>query len=345
MTNAQTDSIPATAQAADRTTDPWTVDVTTPQASDEEIARWRQLRLDVMSLARRHGLTKTAVTKRAGIAQGTFWQWFDGTYKGRIANVSDQVARFLESFAEQNAAASRFPAAPGWLETPTARKVEDALLFAQMAPEMVVVVLGAGMGKSLTAEAFVARTPHAWLVTMRPTTASVNNMLRELCEVFGVTERDPAKLDRAIGAKLKRNGRHTLLVIDEAQNLTDQAVNQLRSYLDLYGVGIALLGNEELYGRFGGSSVKPAYAQLHSRFGLRLRQLQPVEGDVEVLLDAWGVEDAQIRKVMHAVAKKPGALRHVTKVLQLGTMIAMGANQPLAIENVKAAIANRGLEG
>lgn len=330
-----------TTEATDK--DPWAIATVEPAASVEEIARWRQLRDEVVALARRHNMTKTAVTKRAGISPSTFWGWFDGTYKGVIANVSDQVARFLESFAEQNAAASRFPQAPGWLETPTARKVEDALMFAQMAPEMVVIVLGAGMGKSLTAEAFVARTPHAWLVTMRPTTASVNNMLRELCEVFGITERDPAKLDRAIGAKLKRNGRHTLLVIDEAQNLTDQAVNQLRSYLDLYGVGIALLGNEELYGRFGGTSVKPAYAQLHSRFGLRLRQLQPADGDVEVLLDAWGLEDVQIRKLMHAVAKKPGALRHVTKVLQLGSMIAMGANRPLAIEDVKAAIVNRGL--
>lgn len=341
MTSTQTEPN----AAAERPTDPWSVDVVTPQASDEEIARWQQLRGDVVAIARRHGLTKTAVTKRAGISQGTFWQWFDGTYKGRFANVSDQVARFLESFAEQTAAQSRFPMAPGWLETPTGMKVEEALLFAQMAPEMVVVVLGAGMGKSITAANFVERSPHATMVTMRPTTSSVNNMLRELCEVFAITERDPAKLDRAIGAKLKRNGRHTLLVVDEAQNLTDQAVNQLRSYLDLYGVGIALLGNEELYGRFGGTSVKPAYAQLHSRFGLRLRQLQPVEGDVEVLLDAWAIEDGQIRKLMHAVARKPGALRHVTKVLQLGTMIAMGAGRPLAIEDVKAAIVNRGLEG
>jgi DNA transposition AAA+ family ATPase len=345
MSTEPTERIPAPDRAPDRTPDPWAIDAVEPQAATEEIERWRTLRTDVVSLARRHNLTKTAVTKRAGIPQGTFWQWFDGTYKGRIANVSDQVARFLESFAEQSAASSRFPTAPGYLETPTALKVEDALIFAQMAPEMVVVVLGAGMGKSITADAFVGRTPHATMVTMRPTTASVNNMLRALCAKFAVTERDPAKLDEAIGEKLKRNGRHTLLVVDEAQNLTDQAVNQLRFYLDNYGVGIALLGNEELYGRFGGSSVKPAYAQLHSRFGLRLRQLQPVEGDVEALLNAWGIEDGSIRKLMHAVARKPGALRHVTKVLQLGTMIAMGANRPLALEDVRAAIANRGLEG
>lgn len=325
--------------------DPWDSQVSEPKAPDVAVARWRRLRQQVIEVARRYGWTKTNVSTRSGIPQGTLWQWFDGTYNGVLDNVSDRVAKWLEAVDELTAAAARIPVAPAYVATPTSRKVEEALLFAQMMPEMVVVTLGAGMGKTCTAEHYCGTRPHATHVTMRPTTASLNNMLRELCEVFDVRERDPAKLDRAIGHKLKRNGRNTLLVIDEAQNLTDQAVNQLRSYLDLYGVGIALLGNEELYTRFGGNEAKPAFAQLHSRFGLRVRQLQPTAGDIDVLLDAWGLTDPEIRKLMAAVGRKPGALRQVGKVLQLGGMYAAGDQRELSIADIKAAIANRGLEG
>lgn len=324
--------------------DRWDIAPTAPaKAGPEAVERWQKLRAEIIAVARQFGWNKTEVAKRAGIPGGTFWQWFDGTYNGVLDNQSERVARWLAALKEQSSAAARVPAAPEYLSTPTGQKVEEALIFAQMMPEMVVVTLGAGMGKTMVAESYCATRPHAWHVTMRPTTSSVNNMLRELCEVFAITERDPAKLDRAIGLKLKRNGRHTLLVIDEAQNLTDQAVNQLRSYLDLYGVGIALLGNEELYGRFGGASVKPAFAQLHSRFGLRVRQMQPVDGDIDALLDAWGLEQVECRRLMHAVGKKPGALRHVTKVLQLAHMYALGAGRELGIADIRAAIVNRGL--
>jgi DNA transposition AAA+ family ATPase len=327
-------------------TDPWAVPFKDPEIDAEELERWRRLRSTLIETARRFGWSKSEVSKRSGVPAGTLWQWFDGSYRGVISNQSDRIANWLDSAAELTSAAARLPMAPGFVMTPTSNEIIDALIFAQAMPEIVVVTTGAGMGKTKTIRQFCGSRPHASIVTMRPTTATVHGMLLEIGRALSVTERNPAKLDSTIGAKLQRNGRHTLLVIDEAQNLSDQAVNQLRYFLDVYEVGIALIGNEELYGRFGGNEMAPAYAQLQSRFGLRFRRMQPLPEDVNAIVDAWGLEaDAEpIRRLCQVVAKKPGALRLVTKGLQLAGMYAAGDQRPISVKDFQLALSNRGLE-
>jgi len=331
-----------TSQAAD----PWAVPFTEPQVEPPELERWHRLRSSVVDIATRFAWSKSEVSKRSGIPPGTLWQWFDGSYRGVIKNISDRIGRWLDSVAELTSAAARVPVAPGFIMTPTAREMTEALIFAQAMPEIVVIVAGAGLGKTRTIQEFCRTRAHADLVTMRPTTSSVHSMLLEIGFALDVTERNPAKLDRTIGHKLRRNGRHTLLAVDEAQNLTDQAVNQLRYFLDDYGVGIALIGNEELYGRYGSHELKPAYAQLQSRFGLKFRRMQPLREDVDAILDAWGIENEaeEIRRLCHVVARKPGALRLVTKTLQLAGMYAAGDQRPMTAADVRQALSNRGLE-
>lgn len=326
--------------------DGWqTPDAEPALASPAELEQWRVLVVRLIATARRFGWTKSEVSRRSGVPAATLWQWFDGSYnKGKVAPVSARVLIWLDSVDELSTAAAAVPVAPGYVSTPTAGQVIDTLLYAQMMPEMVIVTLGAGMGKTMACNQFCASRPHAYLVTMRPTTGTVHGMLLELAQALDVTERNPAKLDRALGDKLRRNGRHTMLIVDEAQNLSDRAVDQLRYFLDIYGCGIALVGNEELYGRFGGSKANLAYAQLHRRIGKRLKRLQPLPADIELLADAWGIADPDIRKLVLAIGRKPGALSQMTKTLQLAGMYAAGDQRPMRAADVTAALANRGLE-
>lgn len=312
-----------------------------PDLGADALQAWTDTARRVSEAAQRYGWSKSEVSRRSGVPMGTFSQWYDGNYAGKVGNVSDRLAKWLDSVEELSVAAARIPVAPGYVPTPTAIELTDTLLFAQMMPEMVVVTLGAGMGKTMTANAYRDLRPHAYLVTMRPTTATVHGMLLEFAQALDVTERNAAKLDRALGERLRRNGRNTLLIVDEAQHLNDQAVNQLRYFLDIYGVGIALLGNEELYGRFGGAKVTPAYAQIHRRIGKRMRRLQPLAADVEALLSAWDVKDPEVRKLARVIGRKPGALSQITKTLQLAGMYAAGEGREVTAQDVSQAWTNR----
>ncbi|MEZ5782099.1 MAG: AAA family ATPase [Rhizobiaceae bacterium] len=259
--------------------------------------------------------------------------------------MTERVRRWLTAFAEAKAAQLTLPTGPGFILTPTAKKLTEALLYAQTMPEFTIATMGAGVGKTMTARNYVATRPHAYLVTMRPSTAARHAMLQELALSLDVFERNPARLDRAIGAKLKRNGRHTLLILDEAQNLSDEAVNQLRFLNDEYGCGIALLGNEAVYRRFGtmlnDDRHDDASAQIQRRIGLRILQRQPVSADIDAYLDGWSIEDADCRRLGHAIARKPGAIGQLDKVLRLAHMIAVGADEAFSPLHIRKAWSNR----
>jgi hypothetical protein len=166
-------------------------------------------------------------------------------------------------------------------------------------------------------------------------------MLQELALALDVIERNPARLDRAIGHRLQRNGRHTLLIVDEAQNLKDDAADQLRYFHDEYGTGIALLGNDEVASRFGRKDPRKGQAQFHRRVGKRIERLMPWPEDVEALIDAWGVEDSEARKILRAIGSKPGALGQVDKTMRLASIFAMGASQPVSADHIRAAWRDR----
>ena len=82
------------------------------------------------------------------------------------------------------------------------------------------------------------------------------------------------------------------------------------------------MGNETVYTRIEGVGRTPQFAQLFSRVGMRLGRRAPVKRDVEMLLDAWGIDGAEERRLLSAVSRKPGALRGMTKTLRMAAMLA-----------------------
>jgi DNA transposition AAA+ family ATPase len=334
--------------AADRADDPAvTLDMWAPKQEPElaadEFARWKLAVAAVAAIGRRDKLNKSTVARRADVPIGTFSPWFDGTYTGKVTAVTARIEKWLEAMQERVGIAGDV-AVPAFVQTPTASEVWHALVVAQTLPGITLITLGPGMGKTVTGKHYADTRPHAVRITMRPTTSRIFGMLTDLSLALGVVEYSPARLDRAIGEQLKRNGRHTLLIVDEAQNLDDNAVNQLRHYHDIYGCGIALLGNAELYGRFGGAEPKKQYAQLHRRFGQRICRLTPREADIDVFVAAWNIADAEINKLLRAIGHKPGALGQITETMKMAGILAAGDACPINADHVRKAWTNRGGE-
>lgn len=335
--DAKTDEARPDAAAAE-----WAVPKGEPRLAPEELARWREATDRVRTLAMRDGLSKSEAARRAGMPMGTFSPWYDGTYTGSIAGRTRVVERWLDSLEESARFSAAAIAVPSFVRTRTADEIANLCAYAQALPCMGLVVLGPGMGKTATARHYAATRPHTTLVTMRPITSTTRHMVTDISVAIGVYERNPARLDRAIGKRLERNGRQTLLIVDEAQNLADTAVNQLRYWHDEFGVGIVLMGNDEMYGRFGGPTPKPGYAQLHRRFSMRLHRMAPLQADIDAYVSAWGIVDPDIAALARAIGKKPGALGQIRETLVLAQMIANGAEQKLAAEHVRQAWENRG---
>lgn len=316
--------------------------------TNADIDEWWRLVDRVVELGTAQAWTKAEIARRIGMADGTFNQWFSGKYSGRLDNTNRQVSQWLEAVEETAGLAASIPISPPFLPTKSAKEAMETLAWAQMIGDMVIITYEAGMGKTEACLQYRKTRPHVFMATMSPQSKTVHGMLVELAAELEVMVHNPAKLTRAIGRRLERTGGGTLLIVDEAQNLTDDAVNQLRHFVDIYKCGVALVGNKEIYGRFkGGRDDKrdgPSYAQIKRRIGKRLLRTKPYIEDIRAFIGAWGVTEPEAVQFLTGIGLKGGALGQIDKTMKLATMIATGDKEALSLKHLNAAWQNRDVE-
>ncbi len=318
-----------------------------PALEGAVLNRWVAITARLRAFAEKHGLSRTQVAQRSDVPLGTLSPWYDGRYPGNYDNVNERIVKWLDAEQDRGSRLIEVSEAPDYIETPTSRDVWDTLMWAQQKPGMVAITLAAGMGKTTTCSQYVAMVPATFMVTMRRTTATPMGMLREIARVLNITERSTHLLDSAVGERLRRNnGRKTLLIIDEAQNLGDEAIDQLRWFLDSHKCGLALVGNMDVQTRYGGGvTPREGYGQIHRRISKRLLRLKPKPQDIATLIDAWGVEDEGARKLLSAIGTKPGTLGQIDETLKLAKLLAAGSGgTAVTADHVRQAWINRGNE-
>jgi DNA transposition AAA+ family ATPase len=309
----------------------------------DDIDDWRLIREQVAELALAHSWTKAEVTRRSGMKKGTFSQWFSGSYLGRLDTYNRQMRQWVLAVMEA-AAMPAIPMSPAFVKTRIASEITQTLQWAQMTADLVIITVGAGCGKTATCRHYRATHPHVFHATVSPHTKTVHGMLVELAAELEVHENNPAKLTRAIGSRLQRIGGGSLLIIDEAQNLVDDAINQLRHFSDIYQCGIALVGNEEVYTRFAKQAGGKSYAQLKRRVGKHLKRQKPYAEDIAAYIAAWGVSDHESARLLTGIGMKGGALGQIDKTMKLASMIAMADDRPVTVRDVQDAWKNRDVE-
>ena len=286
---------------------------------------------EVRQIMEADSLSQTALSQLTGVGKARLNQWLSGTYKGNVAAVEESVRRWLESRQASAALEGQMPAAPDWVETPTARAVMSALSFAQMAEAVSVVYGGAGVGKSTTLARYQQSAPNVWVVTATPAVSAPGPILTRIAQVLGIRTTGAVHMLEANIIERVRETRG-LLVIDEAQHLTHRALEAVRSIHDAAGIGLALVGNEVVYSQLTGGSRSVGFAQLFSRVAKRVRLSRAKDADVLALLDAWHIQEKSARQLCLGIGRRPGALRGLSQTLRLASMFAAttGAARPTA---------------
>lgn len=275
-------------------------------------------------------LAQGTAAREAGISASALSQYLSGKYRGDVAAVEGKLARWLDARGERAEVRELVPEAPAFVETRSARDMMTCLRIAQSLEEMTSIAGVPGVGKSTTCREFRRRVPNVWIVTLASHTVGVVPVLKEICEAVGGGKATGANgLAREVVRKIR--GTRGLLIIDECHHATAAALDAIRALHDATGVGVALVGAPEMSGKIERMS------QLHSRIGLPLYLLKALREDVEALLDAWAVRDAATRRDLASIAKRPGALRSVTKVLRLATSLARGTNGQLQLPHIREA--------
>lgn len=261
------------------------------------------------------GRSLNQIAIEVGIGYSTLAAWRNGKYAGDNDKVAQAVRAWLTRRVAQARTTTVMPTDPGFVLTKTASQIFDVLEFTQTAVRMAVVVGAAGVGKTTALRAYQKRYPTSvWVATMQP----CHKLPRALLEELSFTLRQPrdhrsADISRAIQGRLE--GTRGLMIIDEAQHLDAEALDQVRSLYDATGIGFVLAGNPELMTKLGAIKRSPNMAQIFSRIGLRYSRSRPLQADVTALLDGWGVKGEVERTELLGIAMKPGGVRVMTNVI------------------------------
>lgn len=247
---------------------------------------------------------------------------------------------------------------PGWVETPTAEKIIAGLVYTQNTPTISLIYGGAGLGKTWTANIYSSgknaqRTSKTFLLGENKNTvylvtahAGMSTITSVLCAINDAMGHggDAYRNDAMTRSIVRSFSQGDLLIVDEAQHLDIKALDQIRYFNDECGIGIAYLGNHDVYGRIRTRGKQAAFmGPLLSRVGFQLRLDQPTEGDVRALLKAWGIEGSREIEYGTLIGCTGIGLRGLTQVLRQAALIAESLGRDLDFKAMRTAVTNLGL--
>jgi DNA transposition AAA+ family ATPase len=305
-----------------------------------------QIRKDVEAAKLRDGLAEAEIARQSEVPSSTLNQYLKGRYAGDDNGPATKLFKWLEDRRRRAEAAMRAPRAPGYLELRTATRFMAILGYARECGRLVSICGEPGVSKTSVARQYVHTTPRAWLCTMEPSTRGVPTMLVEMLNAMGDPDAKgtPQALSRRVCQKAQEA--KCLIIIDEAQHLSDQAIEQLRAINDRVRCGIALLGNMSAYAKTAHNGQRAAFAQVSSRIAQREYIIKPDPADAAAFATAWASANGEElgRKeieFLQTVAAKPGGLRNIEMTMEAALMAAWGSERPVDVDLLQAAYAHQ----
>lgn len=266
--------------------------------------------------------SQTLIATELGVSGAQLSSFLSGTYKAPhtiIPKISS-----LMKVSEKKAIA---PREPEFVETKVSKAVMNAITYSHIQGKISVVYGDAGVGKTMAINEYCKQNNLAIKITISPSYASMSGVNELIADKLGVRERVSRKIYAEIIAKLKDSGR--VIIIDEAQHLTVRTLNHLRCMADESGVGITLVGNDEVYTKLKGSG-RADFAQLFSRIGMRKQVLTNTLTKDDILSVFGMIEDEAAQDILFKIARTNYGLRGAVNVF-VNTAAVYGTIEPAGL--------------
>lgn len=276
------------------------------------------------------------------IAPSTLQAFGTGKYTGDAMAIAKKVFAFKQKLESQAQRSDTLLAKPDFVETPTASNVLTLLHLAQMG-RITIGAMCPGSSKTYAAEYFKkCMGESVWFITCRETTGRVIDMIRQVMKAMRLRPVGRSKAEWSAQIIEHIRGTGGLIIVDEANFLLLEAIEEFRSWHDETEVGICFLGNEKLEELFRGARGHQ-YARLMSRTASFWVQDHLSEKDVEMFLDAAKIDDPRSRSLLVKVgtARGGGGLREVQQILESAHIAAIGQDVALEYEHIEAAKKSR----
>ena len=281
------------------------------------------IRAGLRTLVENEETTFKQIALESGLSTGTISSFINDKYNGDNERVSQMLQRWLEKYH----AVAELPEPPRFVETQTVKQIWTSMRFASLTESIAVVCGNPGVGKTEAAREYRRTNNNVWMITITPSCASVLECLTELAFELGMNDapRRKGPLSRALRRRLE--GTQGLVIIDEADHLGAEVLEELRLLQESTRIGLVLMGNHRVYSNMTGGNRTVEFARLFSRIAKRTAINKTKKADVRAIADAWQINGESELELLQQIARKPGALRILNHSLSLAAMTAHGKGE------------------
>lgn len=256
----------------------------------------------------RTGKTQSQISKELGVSDGQLSAFLSGTYKAPHT-IIPKVEQLVSLTIKKEIA----PREPGFQKTTVSGIVMDLISYCHIQRKIGVAYGDAGIGKTMGIRAYQEQNPDtAIVVTISPCFATMTGVNELIAEELRIREKISRKIQTEAIKKLR--GSNKVIIIDEAQHLTVRVINHLRCIADESGIGMAFVGNEEIYLKMRGSG-QASYAQLYSRIADNKHILTShiTKADIELIFGESAIENDAI-EILFKISRTNYGLRGAVNV-------------------------------
>jgi len=216
------------------------------------------LRDEFKSFLEVNGLKQAQVARSLGVSAAMLSAWVNNSYKGDVVSLENKVKDFMRNYSIKSDVSKEEDQVVMLSNMAKAHFVMDEAVIMN---EMAVIYGKAGSGKSTAVKEWVKKHPEAILIEVVPGMSVVRflKLVALKLGIDGVSKTDELVLECA--KEFKR--RDSVLVVDEAEHLTVNALEAIRRIYDFSRVPIVLVGTHGLIRNLKGS--RGELLQLYSR--------------------------------------------------------------------------------
>ena len=305
--------------------------------ASEKISNARSSLTDYISNTKK---SQAAVAKELGVSGSILSQFLNGTYIGSNENVAEKIYQYLAREEERK----RYTATPRFTEDVINTKlVLSALNYVHSCGAMATIVGAAGCGKTTALQHYAENNSNVIYVQADATKNSPHAALKLILKEIGEKPRGTVSdiLDTLIN-ELK--GTRKLIIIDEAQHLTERSFDTLRAINDRAGVAVVYAGTPDIRNRMIGRKSEEL-DQVYSRIGYdcelknryKLEEIQSVFNDFNL--------DKKVIKCLYNVSSRKGGLRLAINLFKLANDMATVAGEEISVKYLEIAAKHVGTGG
>lgn len=208
----------------------------------------------------KNGLTQAQIARSIGMSPGTISQYMKRIYKGDVGSLEKKLSDFVKNYNFKDEKASKSVEV---VETKDLKMTKHIIDDAVIGNELSVIYGSAGCGKTTAIKEYIKTHPEAILIEAIPG-MQLNSVLKAICDKAGITTmKSSEEMIKAIAREFESIRRETILVIDEAENLTTKTLEAIRRIWDFSEVPTVLVGTPALINNLKGRNGE--LLQLYSR--------------------------------------------------------------------------------